>query len=256
MKSIKLFLVFIALFLGASFCNSVVAQSGDSFVNQFVETSLVQSSSELKEAGIISSDVRLDGSVFVCTLLIDETVINVDMMGSFMDIAKEKSKSTNLFGDDDRKAIEAFESQKITCRCIVRENKSKKEIVRDLQPREFLAFVKFVSGDKAFADNSSIDDIVETLDKAFSSSKGDVKMRCVRRGRVIYLEQEAEASEYDDIKTAMDVGGWLVKMMLKKAIASDKKAKETFRSLAKQGYYFAYSVKCGDKEPVVIELNF
>lgn len=101
----------------------------------------------------------------------------------------------------------------------------------------------------------TIDDIVEALDKAFSATK-EVKMHCVRRGNLICLEQDVTASEYDDIKTAMETCGWLVKKLMKKALSSDKKTKETFRSLAKQGYYFAYSVKCGNNEPVIIELDF
>ena len=42
----------------------------------------------------------------------------------------------------------------------------------------------------------------------------------------------------------------------KKTLTRDKKIAEIFRSIAKKGYGFAYSVHCGDNEPVINELNF
>ena len=254
MKSIKMFVVaFIAIFLACSFCSNMMAQSNDGFVNQFVETCLKQNESELHKAGIISLHTELNGTVFVCTLLLDEAVAGVDMIGSVIDVAKEKHKTAKLFSEEESKVIQDFESQGLSCRCIVRGNNTGTEIARELSVREFLAFEKYLAGDKAFGGEPSIDDIVSVIDKALAKEEG--KMGCVRREDVVYLEHEMSASEYDDIKSAMENCGWLIKKMMKKARSRDKKVLESFRAITKQGYRFAYSVKCGNNEPVIIELD-
>ena len=255
MKSIKLFVVVcVALIVGASFNNSVVAQSNDGLVNQFVETYFRQNESELLKAGVVSSDARLEDSVLVCTLLFDEAVATADMIGAVLDVAREKSNTPGLFSEVDKKVIRMFESQGLSCRCVIHGNNSPKEVVRDLSVCEFLAFEKFLSGDKAATGEPSIDDIVAMIDNTLAG--GDMKIRCVRRGELVCLEQETTASEYDDIKTAMETCGGLIRTMMKKALTRDKKIADLFRFIAKKGYRFAYSVHCGDNEPVIIELNF
>ena len=258
MKSNRLPAVaFVAMLLGCSFCNSAVAQSGDGFVAQFMEASLKQKEGGLQKAGVISSTTEQKGKVYVCTLLLDEAVVTVDMMGVVIDVALGKSNTEGLFGKEEGKTILEMEAQGVTCRCVVRGNGSGAEIVRDMSVREFLAFGKYLSGDEAIAGEPSIDDIVAMIDGALvkDGAKNGTKMRCVRRDDVVYIEHEVPASEYEDMKDAMKSFGWLVKRMVRKALSGEKEVVESFRLITKLGCSFAYAVCCGDNEPVIIELD-
>ena len=63
MKTIRMFVVaFIAMLLGTSFCNPVVAQSYDDIMAESIKSYMAESESELRDAGILSYDVRIQGS--------------------------------------------------------------------------------------------------------------------------------------------------------------------------------------------------
>lgn len=100
----------------------------------------------------------------------------------------------------------------------------------------------------------AIDEMVADINRALATEDG--KVGCVRRGNTVYIEQELSATDYDDIKSAMESFGWLVRRQMKKAFSKDKKVVESFRMMNKEGYSFAYSFKCGENEPIVIELDF
>ena len=107
---------------------------------------------------------------------------------------------------------------------------------------------------KALDGELSIDELVADINKALATEDG--KLGCVRKGNTVYIEQEVSATDYDDIKSAMESFGWLVKRQIKKAFSKEKEVVESLRMMNKKGYGFAYSFKCGENEPVVIELDF
>ena len=255
MKAIKLYVVaFLAMILGTSFSNHVVAQSDNEILEQMMRMYISQDEDEMRDAGILSYDINVDGSVYIFNILLDEDVTNVETMGEFMSLAKKKAATGEIFSYDDYETIDQMESLGITFRYIVRGNRTGKRVVHNFTMREFLAFEKLSADDSTFGDEMSIDDIVRLLDKTLAAE--DESMRCVRRGKVVYIEQEVPANDYDDIKYVMEDSPELMKNIFQEMMASDPDAVEVFRSITKKGYRLAYSVKCGSKQPIVLELDF
>ena len=255
MKAIKLYVVaFLAMILGTSFSNHVVAQSNNEILEQMMRMYISQDEDEMRDAGILSYDINVDGSVYIFNILLDEDVTYVETMGELMSLAKKKAATGEIFSYDDYETIEQMESLGITFRYIVRGNRTGKRVVHNFTMREFLAFEKLSADDSTFGDEMSIDDIVRLLDKTLAAE--DESMRCVRRGKVVYIEQEVPANDYDDIKYVMEDSPELMKNIFQEMMASDPDAVEVFRSITKKGYRLAYSVKCGSKQPIVLELDF
>ena len=255
MKAIKLYVVaFLAMILGTSFSNHVVAQSNNEILEQMMRMYISQDEDEMRDAGILSYDVSVDGSVYIFDLLLDEDVTYVETMGEMMSLAKKKAATGEIFSYDDYETIEQMESLGITFRYIVRGNRSGKRIVHNFTMREFLAFEKLSADDSTFGDEMSIDDIVRLLDKTFAAE--DETMRCVRRGKVVYIEQEMHARDYADVKAAMEEEPELMQAMIMGIFTGDPDAAEVFYSIIRKGYRIAYSVKCAGKQPIIINLDF
>ncbi|MBQ5895406.1 MAG: hypothetical protein IIW75_02420, partial [Bacteroidaceae bacterium] len=223
-------------------------------LEQMMRMYISQDEDEMRDAGILSYDINVDGSVYIFNILLDEDVTYVETMGELMSLAKKKAATGEIFSYDDYETIEQMESLGITFRYIVRGNRTGKRVVHNFTMREFLAFEKLSADDSTFGDEMSIDDIVRLLDKTLAAE--DESMRCVRRGKVVYIEQEVPANDYDDIKYVMEDSPELMKNIFQEMMASDPDAVEVFRSITKKGYRLAYSVKCGSKQPIVLELDF
>ena len=141
MKTIRMFVVaFIAMLLGTSFCNPVVAQSYDDIMAESIKSYMAESESELRDAGILSYDVRIQGSIIVCDLVFDENVAAVDSWGVIMNLAKEKAATEKHLGGVDEDAIGMLESLGYTYRYIIKGNKSGKIVASDFSVRELLVF--------------------------------------------------------------------------------------------------------------------
>lgn len=254
MKTIRLFVVaFLAMILGTSFGNHVVAQSNNEILEQMMRMYSSQDEDEMRDAGILSYDINVDGSVYIFNILLDEDVTNVETMGEFMSLAKKKAATGEIFSSDDYETIDQMESLGITFRYIVRGNKSGKRIVHNFTMREFLAFEKLSADDNTFGDEMSIDDIVSLLDKTLAAE--DETMRCVRRGKVVYIEQEVYARDYADVKAAMEEQPEFMQAMMMEMLTGNPDAAEVFYSIIRKGYRIAYSVKCADKQPIIINLD-
>jgi hypothetical protein len=184
---------------------------------------------------------------------LDEDVTYVETMGELMSLAKKKAATGEIFSYDDYETIDQMESLGITFRYIVRGNKSGKRIVHNFTMREFLAFEKLSADDSIFGDEMSIDDIVRLLDKTLAAE--DETMRCVRRGKVVYIEQEVYARDYADVKAAMEEQPEFMQAMMMEMFTGDPDAAEVFYSIIRKGYRIAYSVKCADKQPIIINLD-
>jgi hypothetical protein len=254
MKTIKLYVVaFVAMLFGASFSNRAAAQSDNEFLEQMMRMYISQDEDEMRDAGILSYDVSVDGSVYIFDLLLDEDFVYVETMGELMSLAKKKAATGEIFSYDDYETIDQMESLGITFRYIVRGNRSGKRIVHNFTMREFLAFEKLSADDSIFGDEMSIDDIVRLLDKTLAAE--DETMRCVRRGKVVYIEQEVYARDYADVKAAMEEQPEFMQTMMMEMFTGDPDAAEVFYSIIRKGYRIAYSVKCADKQPIIINLD-
>lgn len=251
MKAIKLYVVtFLAMILGASFSNHVVAQSNNEILEQMMRKYISQDKDEMRDAGILSYDINVDGSVYIFNILLDEDVTYVETMGELMSLAKKKAATGEIFSYDDYETIEQIESLGITFRYIVRGNRSGKRIVHNFTIREFLAIEKLAAD---FGDEMSIDDIVRLVDKTFAVE--DETMRCVRRGKVVYIEQEMHARGYADVKAAMEEDPEFMQAMIMEILTGDPDAAEVLYSIIRKGYRIAYSVKCAGKQPININLD-
>ena len=109
MKTIELYVVaFIALFFGTSFSNYIAAQSGDELMEQLY---MLRGEDKLREVGVLSLNIRLDGSVFVYDLLLDENVESVHSLGKTMSFAKKKSETGDFLTSGDSEMIELLETK-------------------------------------------------------------------------------------------------------------------------------------------------
>ena len=254
MKTIKLYVVaFVAMLFGASFSNRAAAQSDNEFLEQMMRMYISQDEDEMRDAGILSYDVNVDGSVYIFDLLLDEDFVYVETMGELMNLAKRKAATGEIFSYDDYETIEQMESLGVTFRYIVRGNRTGKRVVHNFTMREFLAFEKLSADDSAFGDEMSIDDIVRLLDKTLAAE--DESMRCVRRGNVVYLEQEMTPNDFADVKVAMEEAPSLMKSIMVETLISDPEGAEVFYMIIREGYSIAYSVRCGNRQPIIINLD-
>ena len=255
MKTIRMFVVaFVAMLLGASFCNPVVAQSYDDIMAESIKSYMAQSESELRDAGILSYDVRIQGSVIVCDLVFDENVAAVDSWGVIMNLAKEKAATENQLGGVDEDAIGMLESLGYTYRYIIKGNKSGRIVASDFSVRELLVFGELFADFETLGKGLSIEEYVAMLDRIFANE--DENLSCVLRGNCVYIELEMTKEEYDEINELVAKDAGMVKSMLETALTGDKDAAEVFRVIIDKGCRVAYSFKCAGEWPITINLDF
>ena len=255
MKTIRMFFVaFIAMLLGTSFCNPVVAQSYDDIMAESIKSYMAESESELRDAGILSYDVRIQGSIIVCDLVFDENVAAVDSWGVIMNLAKEKAATEKQLGGVDEDAIGMLESLGYTYRYIIKGNKSGKIVASDFSVRELLVFGELFADFETLGKGLSIEEYVAMLDRIFANE--DENLNCVLRGNCVYIELEMTKEEYDDMNELVAKDAGMVKSMLETALTGDKDAAEVFRVIIDKGYRMAYSFKCANEWPITINLDF
>lgn len=255
MRTIRVFVVaFVAMLLGTSFCNPVVAQSYDDIMAESIKSYMAQSESELRDAGILSYDVRIQGSVIVCDLVFDENVAAVDSWGVIMNLAKEKATTEKQLGGVDEDAIGMLESLGYTYRYIIKGNKTGKIVASDFSVRELLVFGELFADFETLGKGLSIEEYVAMLDRIFANE--DENLGCVLRGNCVYIELEMTKEEYDDMNELVAKDAGMVKSMLETALTSDKDAAEVFRVIIDKGCRMAYSFKCAGEWPITINLDF
>ncbi len=255
MKTIRLFLVaFVAMFMSASFSNHVSAQSNNDLLENALNARMMRDKDDLRAVGIVSLNFRIDGTVYVVDLVLDEVNLQVEDYEADLEYYKGCLYTGELLLDEfDEVYIKFLESQVSLYKLNFKGNVTGKNICKELTAREFYAYIKKCAPEM-LSPEGIVNEVVAQWDIMFKQMNEN--SGCVRDGKNVYFEYKASLSEYDMLKKVVDENPVMYKTSLEALLTSDPNAAKVFKLITKRGYRFAYSIKCAGKQPIIINLDF
>ena len=193
----------------------VVAQTSGQILELLKENANLHDNSALKESGVLSVSAVVDGSKLKFEVLLDEKTISLDAFGQMVDKVKvsvaEKSPVLNA---DEKAFAEMFGKYRLSCLYVIKGNKSKRVLNKDLSYVEALELSRKLATNRndEYA-GMPVKDIVKMVNKELENEKG---LYCSYRSDTLMVSMEISREEYDIITQMPEKEA----VMLKKNISS------------------------------------
>lgn len=252
-SSLLFAVVLLAMLLVAP--HMVVAQTSGQILELLKENANLHDNSALKESGVLSVSTVVDGSKLKFEVLLDEKTISLDAFGQMVDKVKvsvaEKSPVLNA---DEKAFAEMFGKHRLSCLYVIKGNKSKRVLNKDLSYVEALELSRKLATNRndEYA-GMPIRDIVKMVNKELENEKG---LYCSYRSDTLMVSMEISREEYDIIMQMPEEEA----AMLKKNISSSfvnksHNLRKLVASVRKRGFSFAFFIRCEYEPPIVIGVN-
>lgn len=248
--------MFVAMFMAASFTGHVSAQIDNSAVNELLKSYTAENDEDLKKAGIISMDIEPNGTLITFNVVLDEDIVSLDAFRMTLNAVKESiANGLVQFTADEQELIGLFKEQGFEFCYSVKGNKSAGLLRKDISVEE-MVFMSREGAEENIVSEMPIEDIVALLDKSMSAI--DASSGCTLEGSRLVIEMELGQSEYNDMKQVFDQDPQLFAALIGKNFSQglDEASKAVFKGVKERGYSFALSFKCRNNAPITFDLDF
>ena len=233
----------------------VVAQTSGQILELLKENANLHDNSALKESGVLSVSAVVDGSKLKFEVLLDEKTISLDAFGQMVDKVKVSvAEKSPLLNTDEKAFAEMFGKHRLSCLYVIKGNKSKSVLNKDLSYVEALELSRKLATNRndEYA-GMPVKDIVKMVNKELENEKG---LYCSYRSDTLMVSMEISREEYDIITQMPEEEA----AMLKKNISSSfvnksHNLRKLVASVRKRGFSFAFLIRCEYEPPIVIGVN-
>lgn len=252
-SSLLFAVVLLAMLLVAP--HMVVAQTSGQILELLKENANLHDNSALKESGVLSVSAVVDGSKLKFEVLLDEKTISLDAFGQMVDKVKVSvAEKSPLLNADEKAFAEMFGKHRLSCLYVIKGNKSKRVLNKDLSYVEALELSRKLATNRndEYA-GMPVKDIVKMVNKELENEKG---LYCSYRSDTLMVSMEISREEYDIITQMPEEEA----AMLKKNISSSfvnksHNLRKLVASVRKRGFSFAFFIRCEYEPPIVIGVN-
>lgn len=252
-SSLLFAVVLLAMLLVAP--HMVVAQTSGQILELLKENANLHDNSALKESGVLSVSTVVDGSKLKFEVLLDEKTISLDAFGQMVDKVKVSvAEKSPLLNADEKAFAEMFGKHRLSCLYVIKGNKSKRVLNKDLSYVEALELSRKLATNRndEYA-GMPVRDIVKMVNKELENEKG---LYCSYRSDTLMVSMEISREEYDIIMQMPEEEA----AMLKKNISSSfvnksHNLRKLVASVRKRGFCFAFFIRCEYEPPIVIGVN-
>lgn len=259
LKSFKLFAVlFMAMFLGTSFTESASAQVDNDELKAYLDEICSQNEEALKGSGIISMNVKTEGSILSYEVLIDENMVSLDIFSMMIDLVKKNVAEGSIdLTYEEAYIAKLFDEQGLSFRYIVKGNTTGDVVTKNLTPLEMTVLSRggFDNKDEDILNDLPVEDFVELMDQALS--QGEDSMGCTLSGNKIQFEMEVSQEEYMEMSGLSDEEMELMRMIIAGQLISglDDDTMSMLKKVKERGYSYAFVIKSGKNVPIVLKLD-
>ena len=218
----------------------VVAQTARQILELLKDNANLHDNSALKESGVLSVSAVVDGSRLKFDVLLDEKVVTLDAFGQLIDNAKNSVAEKSLvLSADEESFAEMFKKHRLSCLYVIRGNKSKGVLNKELSYVEALVFSRKLATNKndEYA-GMPIRDVVKMVNKETGNENG---LYCSYRSDTLMVSMEISREEYDVITQMPEEESFQLKKNISYSFVNKShNLRRLVASVRKRGFAFVF----------------